>query len=171
MRRFSDGLRAGAEATEQAAGQFRGASQAFVEAATPLRASTQSIEEAIRQLSESTRDVSETVSRSAIATAASAESALANAQQILGGEAKAIEASLAGIATMLEKLRGQGDRLDDIDEKLGKAFEAYTTHVASAVEGMFGHVRNLQDQLNPALDTLSSIVEQAEQFAPESRRR
>lgn len=171
LRRFSDGMRASAEATELAAGQFRGASQAFVEAAMPLRASTTSIEGAIRQLSESTRNVSETVSRSASATAESAASALANAQLILGGEAKAIEASLAGIATMLEKLRGQGDRLDDIDEKLGKAFETYTGHVASAVEGMFGHVRDLQSQLSPALDTLQSIVEQAEQFAPESRRR
>ena len=171
LRRFSDGMRAGAEATEQAAGQFRGASQAFIEAATPLRASTTSIEGAIRQLSESTRNVSETVSRSASATAESAASALANAQQILGGEARAIEASLAGISTMLEKLRGQGDRLDDIDEKLGKAFETYTGHVASAVEGMFGHVRDLQAQLSPAIDTLQSIVEQAEQFAPESRRR
>lgn len=171
LRRFADGMRAGAEATEQAAGQFRGASQAFVEAATPLRASTTSIEGAIRQLSESTKSVSETVSRSASATAESAASALANAQQILGGEARAIEASLAGISTMLEKLRGQGDRLDDIDEKLGKAFETYTGHVASAVEGMFGHVRDLQAQLSPAIDTLQSIVEQAEQFAPESRRR
>lgn len=171
LRRFSDGMRAGAEATEQAAGQFRAASQAFVEAATPLRTSTESIEGSIRQLSDATRNVSETVSKSAAATAESAASALANAEQILGGEAKAIEASLAGVATMLERLRGQGDRLDDIDEKLGKAFETYTGHVASAVEGMFGHVRDLQAQLSPALDTLQSIVEQAEQFAPESRRR
>lgn len=169
LRRFSDGMRAGAEATEQAAGQFRGASQAFIEAATPLRASTTSIEGAIRHLSESTRNVSDTVSRSATATAESAASALANAQQILGGEAKAIEASLAGISTMLEKLRGQGDRLDDIDEKLGKAFEAYTGHVASAVEGMFGHVSRLQEELNPALSTLREVVEQAEQFRPESK--
>lgn len=171
LRRFADGMRAGADATEQAAGQFRGAAQAFVEAATPMRASTASIESAIRQLSEATRNVSETVSRSAAATAESAASALADAQQILGGEAKAIEASLAGISTMLEKLRGQGDRLDDIDEKLGKAFETYTGHVASAVEGMFGHVSRLQDELNPALATLREVVEQAEQFAPESRRR
>lgn len=171
LRRFSDGIRVGAEATEQAAGQFRGASSAFVEAATPLRASTSSIESAARQLSEATRNVSDTVSKSAAATAASAASALASAQEILGGEAKAIEASLAGIAAMLEKLRGQGDRLDDMDEKLGRAFEIYTGQVATAVEGMHGHVRDLQAQLSPALDTLQSIVDQAEQFAPESRRR
>jgi predicted nucleic acid-binding Zn-ribbon protein len=169
--RFSDGIRAGAEATEQAAGQFRGASSAFVEAATPLRASTSSIEVAIKNLAEATANISDTVGKSAAATASSAASALASAQQILGSEAKAIEASLSGIEVMLEKLRGQGDRLDDIDEKLGKAFEAYRTQVASAVEGMFGHVKEMQAQLSPALDTLHSIVEQAEQFAPESRRR
>lgn len=171
LKRFSDGMRAGAEATEQAAGQFRGASQVLVDAAAPLRASVTSIEAAMKQLSDSTRNVSETVSRSASATAQSAASALASAQQILGAEAKAIESSLEGVAAMLEKLRGQGDRLDDIDEKLGKAFETYTNHVAQAVEGMFGHVRELQNQLSPALDTLQAVVEQAEQFAPESRRR
>ncbi|CEJ15915.1 hypothetical protein BN1110_06265 [bacterium YEK0313] len=169
--RFSDGIRAGAEATERAAGHFRGASSAFVEAATPLQASTSSIEVAIKHLADATANISDTVGKSAAATASSAASALASAQEILGSEAKAIEASLSGIEVMLERLRGQGDRLDDIDEKLGKAFEAYRTQVASAVEGMFGHVREMQAQLSPALDTLHSIVEQAEQFAPESRRR
>lgn len=168
LRRFSDGMRAGAEASENAAGQFRSASEAFNDAATPLRQSAVNIENSMRQLNESTRNASEIVSNSASAVAASAASALESAQEILGGQRKTIEASLAGLETLLDKFRGHGDRLDDLDEKLGKAFEEYAKQVASAVEGLFGHVRDLQSQLSPALDTLQSIVEQAEQFKPES---
>lgn len=171
LRRLSDGLRSGAEATDQAASQFRSASQALVEAATPVRASTASIEGAIRQLSDATQHVSDAVATSASTTAQSAANALANAETVLGAKAAAIDSSLSGVSAMLEKLRGQGDRLDDMDEKLGKAFETYTGHVAAAVESMFGHVRELQAQLSPALDTLQSIVDQAEQFVPESRGR
>ena len=83
---------------------------------------------------------------------------------------KAIEASLGGVGTMLNRLTGQGDRLDDLDEKLGKAFDVYTSRVATAVESLFGHVRKMQDELAPALDDRARIVDQAEQFAPESRR-
>lgn len=57
-----------------------------------------------------------------------------------------------------------------MDSKLGNAFEIYTDQVARAIDGMFGHVREMQDRLNPALDTMREIVEQAEQFAPQSRR-
>jgi hypothetical protein len=72
---------------------------------------------------------------------------------------------------MLGKMRGQGEKLDDSDRKLGRAFDAYTENVDRAVGGLFGHVRDMQDALSPALDTLRTIVEQAEEFAPQSRRR
>jgi hypothetical protein len=71
---------------------------------------------------------------------------------------------------MLERLKGQGERLDDMDAKLGKAFDLYTENVEKSVQGMFGHVRIMQERLSPALDTMREIVEQAEQFAPQSRR-
>ncbi|KQQ86297.1 hypothetical protein ASF65_06000 [Aureimonas sp. Leaf324] len=171
LRRLSDGMRAGAEASETAAGNFRSASNDFVQAATPMRAIHERIEAAIRQLSTSTQTVAETLSRSAETTARSAADTLASASQVLGGEARAIESALSGVATVLERMKGQGDRLDEMDEKLGRAFEIYNERVAAAVEGMFDHVRRMQAELSPALDTLQSVVEQAEQFAPESRRR
>ena len=71
---------------------------------------------------------------------------------------------------MLDRLKGQGDRIDDIDVKLGRAFDAYTRQVASAVNGMRLHVQDLQESLAPALDTLRTIVDQAERFAPQSVR-
>ena len=148
----------------------KGASLELVSAVTPIRGNSERIEVAIRQLSAVTESVAATVSRSAQATAESAAATLKAAEQTLGGHARAIEASLAGVSAMVDRLKGQGDRLDEVDEKLGRAFEAYTEHVATAVDGLFEHVRNMQDELAPALDTLRAIVEQAEQFTPESRR-
>lgn len=171
MRRLSDGVRAGAEASEQAAGSFRSASQDLVAAVSPIRAANERIEAAMTQLKESTTSAANTVVRSSEATAQSAAQTLAAAQQALGGHARAIETSLDGLNGMLDRLKGQGDRLDDMDGKLGKAFDDYTGRVSAAVESLFGHVRKMQEELAPALDTLRTIVEQAKQFRPESGRR
>ncbi|TCN30175.1 hypothetical protein [Sinorhizobium americanum] len=170
MRRMAEGVKAGADASEKAAGTFNGAAGTLVAAVTPVNAIVDRMESSIRQLTDSTQHAASTVSRSAEATAESAASALAAAQEVLQAEAKSIESALGGVSVMLERLRGQGDRLDEMDGKLGQAFDLYTENVEKAVQGMFGHVRDLQDRLNPALDTMREIVEQAEQFAPQSRR-
>ena len=170
LRRLSENIREGADATSDAAGQFRGASKELVAAAGPVQAISEKMETSIRQLTESTQHTANTVARSAEATAQSAATTLADAKEVLGGEARAIEAALQGVAATLDRLKGQGDRLDDMDEKLGKAFEAYTSQVATAVEGMFAHVREIQDRLNPAIDTMSNIVAQMEEFSPQSKR-
>ena len=171
MRRASDGVRAGAQASEQAAGTFRGASQSLVAAADPIRATTDRIEAALRQLSQATDGAAKTVTQAANSTAASAAHTLTSAQEVLGGQRRAIETSLQTVSEMLGKMRGQGEKLDDIDKKLGRAFDAYTANVDRAVGGLFVHVRDMQDALSPALDTLRAIVEQAEEFAPQSRKR
>jgi len=171
MRRLSDGVRAGAEASEQAAGNFRTASQDLVAAASPIRISQERIETSVSKLSESTQNAALTIVRSSQASAQSGAQILAAAQEALGGHAQAIKVSLDGLRVLVERLEGQGDRLDDLDDKVGKAFDAYAAHVKTAVDGLFGHVRDMQQALSPALDTMQAIVEQAEQFAPESRRR
>lgn len=171
MRRLSDGVRGGAEATEQAASSFRSASQELVAAVAPIRSANERIEVAVTQLKDSTAHAADTVARSSEATARSAAQTLAAAEQALGGQARAIETSLTGLGALLDRMKGQGDRLDDIDDKLGRAFDDYTHRVGAAVESLFGHVRRMQDELAPALDTLRAIVEQAEQFEPQSARR
>jgi ABC-type transporter Mla subunit MlaD len=165
MRSFSEGVRAGAEASLEAAGNFRSASQELVNAATPVRANSEQIERSIRNLSEST----DNIARSAHATVASARDALDAATAILGEKARAVEFSLTGLAALVEQFRGQGDRLDDMDEKLGNAFETYRDQVDRAVAGMQDHMKNLNRELAPALDTLRVVVDRAEQFMPQSR--
>lgn len=169
MRRMADGVKAGADASEKAAGSFNGAAGSLVAAVTPVKSIVERMEGSIRQLTDSTQHAASTVARSAEATAESAASALAAAKEILQAEAKSIESALGGVSVMLERLKGQGDRLDEMDGKLGQAFDLYRDNVDKAVQGMFGHVRDLQERLNPALDTMREIVEQAEQFAPQSR--
>lgn len=170
VRRLSDGIRAGADATEQAAVSFRSASGSLVDAAAPVRATSERMEAAARQLAESTSHVATTVSQAAESTARGAADTLAAAREALGGQARAIEASLTAVTAMMEKLKGQAARLDGIDEKLGAAFEAYTGQVETAVNTLQTHVRTMQSDLAPALDTMRAIVDQAEKFAPESRR-
>lgn len=177
MRRLSDGVRVGAEASERAASSFKSASQDLAAAVAPISSANERLESTMRELKESTAHAANTVTRSSEATAQSAARTLAAAQEILGGHARAIETSLDGLNGMLgrmkeqeARIKDQGDRLNDLDEKLGAAYEAYADRVAVAVESLFGHVRKMQEELAPSLDTLRAIVEQAEQFRPESRR-
>lgn len=171
MQRLSDGVRAGAEASEKAAGSFRVASQDLVSAVAPIHSANARIETAVSQLRDSTENAASTVVQSSKITAQSAAQILASAQQSLDSQSKAINHAVGQVTAMLDRLKGQGERLDTMDEKLGNAFDQYTNHVATAVESMFGHVRKMQDELAPALDTLRAIVEQAEQFSPQSKRR
>ncbi|MER2268723.1 hypothetical protein [Methylobacterium oxalidis] len=169
--RLGDGVRATAEAAERAAGHFRGSSEDLVSAAAPMRATSERIEAALRHLANATEHVAGTVARSAEQTARSAADTLAAAQTALGGQTQAIEASLTGVGQVVDRLKGQGAKLDALDEKLGSAFDLYAEKVAAAVDTLADYVRKMQGELAPALDTLRAVVEQAEQFVPQSRGR
>jgi len=171
MRRMAEGVREGGEASAAAAGAFRTSSTDLVNATAPIRTTAERIEASLRTLTESTHNVANTVARSAESTARSASDALAAAQQVMSAEARAMESTMASITSMLDQMKGQGERLDDIDGKLGRAFDIYNDQVSAAVDTMFGHVRDLQNKLGPALDTMREIVDQAQVFVPESRGR
>lgn len=159
-----------ARAGADAAGTFRGASDALVAAAAPVRATSERIEAALRQMADGTRDAVTTVSQSAKTTAEAAANTLSVARETIAAERQSVETALAAVTTMLERLRGQGDRMDTIDEKLGRAFDLYTTQTEAAMQGIRTHVVKMSEELNIALSTLSSIVEQAQEFQPQQRR-
>lgn len=171
MRRLSDAIRSGAEAGELAAGNFRAASQDLTGAAQPIRATTERLEASVRGLSASVETAAATVTRSAELTARSAASTLEAAGTALGSQRMGIEAALAGVTRMLEAQQGQGDRLDSMDEKLGRAFERYRIEVQNVVDAMGGHVRDMTGEMNSALDAMRGIIEQAEEFQPQQTRR
>jgi len=160
-------MRNGADAAHEAAGSFRGSAQAFSQASAPISASVARIEDSTRSLMDSTQSIASSSRKSAEGAA----NALATAGELIGGQQKSIQATLAMLEQSINQMKGQGDRLDEMDEKLGAAFEQFTSQVSNAVGGLFDHVRQVQERLTPALETMREIVEQAEQFAPEAGRR
>ena len=77
---------------------------------------------------------------------------------------------MEGLAVALAELKGHGDQLDTIDQKLGAAFEAYRKQVEATMSGAADQVKEIVAVLNPALDTMQAVVEQAEEFAPQQSR-
>jgi uncharacterized phage infection (PIP) family protein YhgE len=168
--RLLGGLAQSAEASQTAAGAFRSASQDLVQAAAPVRATVEKVEGAIRQLAASTENVAGVVSRSALETAQSAARTLNAADVALGGHRNAIEASSASLSKMLQEMKGQGQRIDDIDQKLGAAFERINRDIQTALAALTGGVKQLRAEIDPAIDTMRLVVDQAEKFIPESGR-
>lgn len=171
MRRMVDGVRDGAAAGAEAATSFRSASKDLVAAAEPVRATTERIEGALRQMADGTREAVTTVTQSARMTAENASNVLATAKQTLAAERRGIDASLAAVEEMLRRLQGQGDRMDDIDQKLGKAFDLYATQTEQAMQSVRSHVEDMSKGLNGALALLQSILDGLQEFQPQQGRR
>jgi len=171
VRRLVDGVRDGAKAGAEAAGSFRGASQDLVAAAGPVRATSERIEGALRQLADGTQNAVATVTQSARATAETAAQTLAAARETLAAERRGIDASLAAVTEMLGRMRGQGERMDTIDQKLGHAFDLYTSQTERAMQAVRSNVDEMSKGLNAALATLQSILDGLQEFQPQQVRR
>lgn len=170
MRRLADAVRDGASASADAAGTFRGASQELIAAAAPVRATSERIEAALRQFADGTRDAVATVRDSSRATAEAAALTLATARETIAAERQGVESSLAAVTIMLERLRGQGDRMDTIDEKLGYAFDLYSSQTEQAMQAVRSHVQTMAGELNMALATLQTILDGLQEFQPQQGR-
>lgn len=170
LRRASEGIKEGAIASENASGSFRSSAQSLTDAADPIRAMMERIEISTRQLRESSENSLSAIASAAKTNAEQSAMTLSAAQETLGGQQRAVESTLTNLHSLITALRGQGERLDGIDEKLGKAFDSYQEQVATSVETLFDHVKTMQSALMPALDTMQSIVDQAENFAPNQGR-
>ena len=167
FRRLADGVRTGADATAEASSSFRNAAQALIEATAPIRDTVVQMRGSADRLADSTRHVAENTQ----ATVDGARVTLDAAKAALGGERQAMQATLHGLDRLVGELDRQSGRLGELDAKLSDAFGTYAAQVQTAVDGLFGHVREMRRTLDPAVDTMREVVEQAERFAPESRRR
>lgn len=167
MRRMSDSMKQGAVAGSEAATSFRTASQDLASAATPVRAINERIEGSVRQMTEGTEAAVGLMTESARGTAQT----LAAAQEAIAAERRGIDATLSGVSEMLRRMQGQGERLDTMDEKLGAAFDQYTTHVDHSLQALRSHVQEMSGDLDKALSTMLGIVEQLQEFQPQQARR
>lgn len=170
FRRLNDGIKTGADASLSAANSFQKASDDLISSASPIRSSVERIDIALTKLDSNTNRTAENLRAAASTITQSAEVALKSASEVLDAKRQAIESALFGMKEITEIMRGQGDRLDELDEKLGQAFERYNEHVNAVLGSMIDHASDVQKELTPALETMREIVEQAEKFLPESRR-
>ncbi|MFD2677010.1 hypothetical protein [Camelimonas lactis] len=171
VRRASDAVREGAKAGAEAAGNFRAAAQELTGAALPIRATSERIEGSVRLLSDGMRDGLATISRSAEATVQNAAQILDGARIAVSAEREGMERSLAAFSDVLSRMRGQGDRLDDMDQKLGRAFDLYTATVEAAIQALHTHVRDMSVGLGDAVSKIDNAIQQLQDFTPEQGRR
>lgn len=163
-------IKLGGEATRSASETLTGAARELQAATGPIRTSVERIETATADLSKSTLEAAETITKSSKETAENAARVLDAAKSALGAEQQLIETSLNKLGEALDHMERQREQIDDMDEKLGTAFTQFATHVRTSLETFAEHVRNMNGELAPALDTMREIVDQAEKFIPEQRR-
>lgn len=162
-------IKSGGEATRSAAEILVAASRDLQTAAGPVRSSVERIETATSGLAKSTAEAAETVTRSSTETAENAARVLDAARTTLGAERELIETSLAKLGEALDHIERQREQIDDMDDKLGAAFSQFASHVRTSLDTFAEHVRKMNGELAPALDTMREIVDQAEKFRPEQR--
>ena len=163
-------IKTGGETTRSAAETLTNASKDLKAASGPVRSSIERIETATTGLAKSTAEAAETVIRSSKETAENAARVLDAAKAALSAEQKLIETSLTKLGEALDNMERQRQQIDDMDDKLGAAFDQFAAHVRTSLDTFAEHVRMMNGELAPALDTMREIVDQAEKFRPEQRR-
>lgn len=163
-------MQAGTESISTASNAFEGASSDLVAAAGPIRSSQDRIEASLRQLTNSTEAAATTVTTASEAVAKNAATTLETARVALGQEREGIVANLEATRGAMRQISEQAETLDDIDEKLGIALQHYATTFDQSLSTAESHIRSMQQILEPGIDTLRSVVEQAEAFVPQARR-
>jgi methyl-accepting chemotaxis protein len=171
MQGFAHAVGEGAQAGNAAADTFRTAAQDLVEASGPVRASVEEMQRSTRSLGEGVERASKAVVVSSEEVARSAARTLEAAGETIGGEQRAIATVVNAIEGLVRQMQGQGDRIDDIDEKLGGALELYASSTEKSMQSIRTHVQEMASELNAALDSLRAIVDSLQQFEPQQERR
>lgn len=168
LAQLATAAQSGGEAIARGADRLERASTVMSSAADPIKDGISGLQASTREMTEGVSTALATARQHSDETSRRTRDALEAASQILGDQQTGISAAMEGLAAALREMRGQGDRLDTMDQKLGAAFEQYRTQVEATMNGTAEQVRGIVEILNPALDTMKSVVEQAEHFAPQS---
>ncbi|MDO6728944.1 hypothetical protein Q4577_02875 [Marinovum sp. 2_MG-2023] len=167
----AQGMNTGADAIHGASEGFRSASQSLVSAVDPIRASQERVETTLRRVGDLVETVSETLMQNSASVAENATHVLDTAQTALGNEREGIRRALEATHAAMSQLSSEAEKLDQIDEMLGRALTEYNSQLEAALGSAQDHVGQMRDALAPGLDTLKSVVEQAEAFLPAQRQR
>ncbi|SPJ29416.1 hypothetical protein [Falsiruegeria mediterranea] len=170
-RSAATGLKDGANAIAGASTTFNTASRDLIAASEPIRSSHDRIEAGLRKLGTTVENVSDTLMKNSSQIAQNASHVLETAQSALGSEREGIRGSLEATRAALAQLSEEAEKLDQIDEMLGRALLQYNTQLEAALGSAQDHVSQMRDTLAPGIDTLKSVVDQAESFMPAQTRR
>lgn len=162
MRSASTSLKSGADTIAAASVSFGGASRDLVSATNPVRIAHERIEASIRDLLRST----ETTANGSKSMVESATQVLEAARSALGNEREGIRQTLDATRANLAQLSAEAEKLNGIDQLLGRALAQYTQQLNEALGTAQSHIRRMQDTLAPGIDTLRAVVERAEAFKP-----
>ena len=162
MRSASTSLKSGADAIAAASVSFGGASRELVSATDPVRVAHERIENSIRDLQHSAM-LTANVSKSMVE---SATQVLEAARSALGNEREGIRQTLDAARATLSELSDEAEKLNNIDQLLGRALAQYTQQLNEALGTAQTHIRKMQDTLAPGIDTLRAVVERVEAFKP-----
>ena len=170
MARFGAGAEAGAVASREAADMVGEVATALATAAGPIRDTAGRFEVAGREVAQATGGAAKTMAVGAESLVKSAQAALEAGRETLAAEREAIGANLRAVETALARFERVAGDFDDIDVKLGTALNTYRTEIESALANIGARSGKIYDDHARALDTLTTVVSQAEAFRPESRR-
>lgn len=160
----SSNMRAGGEESRKGAEMISSASKDLQEATGPIRESVEKMEASVENLSSSAQQTSETIIQSAKEMAKNLAGILNTAHEALGGEQKALHATLLGLQGLLQRMEGQWENADELDKKLGAAFKKFTEEVEKANANLTAHVRTTSELLSPLVDAFREILEGIEKF-------
>ena len=163
-------LKNGASVFRDVSEQFKDAGQSLTSATEPIRNSHQAIETTLSHLHKTVETVSENLKENSASVAQSAAHVLETAQTSLGTEREGIRSTLETAKVEMARLSREIEQLAKIDQMLTQTMEKYKTELRQSIDLSQDHVRKMSDELAPALDTLRSVVEQAENFQPLQKR-
>ncbi|MFK7846329.1 MAG: hypothetical protein AB8G77_13610 [Rhodothermales bacterium] len=167
----ASGMQSSAQSLTGAASSFDAASQDMIQASEPLRLSHERIESGLRNLGTTVDTVAETLTKSSAMIAENASHVMETAGAALGTEREGIHSALEATRAALAQLSTEAEKLDQIDEMLGRALQEYNNQLDSALGSAQDHITEMRKTLAPGIDTLRGVVEQAESFLPAQSRK
>lgn len=126
-------MNTGADAIHGASEGFRNASQSLASAAEPIRASHERIETTLRSVGDLVETVSETLMQNSASVAENASHVLETAQTALGNEREGIRRSLGATRAAMAQLSDEAEKIDHLDEMLGRALTQYNAQLEAAL--------------------------------------
>lgn len=134
IKRLNDGIKLGADQTVVAATAFRTAGETFAKYAAPAMAGADRTEATVAKMQSSVT----ALERAVVMALGVAESGL-----------QAINGTLDSVSVITGDFARQADRLDTMDETLGRAFERYGVQVDGALDLLRAQISEMRAMLPP----------------------